>query len=84
MIQADTTGIISAVPVKSLPNSLTHSAKEKSELPGESSLFSEGGKGTGQGKALSVGVQATLRSLPKVAGAMAGRLTFEPGPPRGG
>jgi hypothetical protein len=30
------------------------------------------------------GDQAALRSVPKVAGAIAGRLTFEPGPPRGG
>ncbi len=57
--------------------------KEKSELPGESSLFS-GGERRGTEQEKSGWNQATLRSLAKDAGATAGRLTFEPGPPRGG
>ncbi len=51
--------------------------KEKSELPGESSLFSGGGRGTVR----SVDQAAFLCSPMEPAMI---RLIFDPGPPRGG
>ena len=52
-------------------------AQEKSELPGESSPFSGGGRGT-----FRCVDQAALRCSPMVPAMI--RLMFEPGPPRGG